>query len=372
MTAATTTELKEIAKAARATASKIGPFKDRIDKLLKVVEEIGLSWSGSYLGYQSCCYYQELMPKPHGAYFDMAWGTMDRFANGTRGDWVEYDFRDIYDHLDSHDTDLIPSLNEVLKVGIQEFCRYQDEALSILEIESDPNDSYFVKAKTNIDQLKLKTQNQNASKFFPNGGSVRTLDLRAMQEQFRLPPHITYQSELDFAQQPSRLLTLLADYCESLARHIERKESRKMRRMEENMGKKIFIGHGRSMAWRDLKDFLHEKLGLEYDEFNRQPTAGFTTIERLERMLDDAGMAFLVLTGEDEDSEGRTQARQNCIHEVGLFQGRLGFRRAIILLEDDCEEFSNIAGLSQIRFPKGDINSKREEIRETLVREGFI
>jgi hypothetical protein len=35
-------------------------------------------------------------------------------------------------------------------------------------------------------------------------------------------------------------------------------------------------------------------------------------------------------------------------HEVGLFQGRLGFEKAIVLLEDGCEEFSNIKGLVQM------------------------
>jgi len=31
-----------------------------------------------------------------------------------------------------------------------------------------------------------------------------------------------------------------------------------------------------------------------------------------------------------------------------LFQGRLEFHRAIILLEEGCSEFSNIVGLNQI------------------------
>jgi predicted nucleotide-binding protein len=43
----------------------------------------------------------------------------------------------------------------------------------------------------------------------------------------------------------------------------------------------------------------------------------------------------------------------NVVHEAGLFQGRLGFERAIILLEEGCKSFSNIEGLGQIRFPKG-------------------
>jgi predicted nucleotide-binding protein len=68
-------------------------------------------------------------------------------------------------------------------------------------------------------------------------------------------------------------------------------------------------------------------------------------------MLDNAWLAFLVMTAEDERTDGTKQARANVIHEVGLFQGRLGFERAIILLEEGCSEFSNIVGLTQIRSP---------------------
>ena len=89
-------------------------------------------------------------------------------------------------------------------------------------------------------------------------------------------------------------------------------------------------------------------------------------------MLDDAAFAFLVLTAEDERTDGKVQARMNAFHEAGLFQGRLSFEKAIILLEDGCEEFSNITGLGQIRFPPGSISSKFEEIRRVLEREGII
>jgi predicted nucleotide-binding protein len=56
-------------------------------------------------------------------------------------------------------------------------------------------------------------------------------------------------------------------------------------------------------------------------------------------MLDDAVFAFLVMTAEDERAYGTRRARANVIHEVGLFQGRLGFEKAIILLEEGCSEF---------------------------------
>ena len=47
------------------------------------------------------------------------------------------------------------------------------------------------------------------------------------------------------------------------------------------------------------------------------------------------------MTGETEDIDGNLHARDNVIHETGLFQGRLGFRKAIVLLEDCVAEFSN-------------------------------
>lgn len=139
-----------------------------------------------------------------------------------------------------------------------------------------------------------------------------------------------------------------------------------------NSEQRVFIGHGRSPLWRELKDFIQDRLGLDWDEFNREAVAGLPTFERIGDMLDSAKFAFLVMTAEDEHSDSSTHARQNVVHEVGLFQGRLGPRKAIILLEEGCEEFSNIVGLSQIRFPRGDVGARFEEIRRVLEREKII
>ena len=141
---------------------------------------------------------------------------------------------------------------------------------------------------------------------------------------------------------------------------------------QNRQGTKVFIGHGRAFAWRDLKDFIQDRLHLPWDEFNRVPVAGLTNIVRLSEMLDESAIAFLVMTAEDEQQDGAMHARMNVIHEVGLFQGRLGFTKAIIILETGCEEFSNIQGLGQIRFPKGNIKACFEEIRQVLEREGLI
>jgi predicted nucleotide-binding protein len=134
----------------------------------------------------------------------------------------------------------------------------------------------------------------------------------------------------------------------------------------------VFIGHGNSPLWRELKDFLQDRLRLSVDEFNSVPTAGVPTAERLSEMLGNASFAFLIMTAEDEQADGKVHARPNVVHEVGLFQGRLGFRKAIILIEVGCEEFSNIRGLGQIRFPNGAISAKFDEIRSVLEREGLV
>lgn len=140
----------------------------------------------------------------------------------------------------------------------------------------------------------------------------------------------------------------------------------------QTTGSNIFIGHGKSSLWKDLKDFIQDRLWLQWDEFNRIPVAGITNIARLSQMLDNSAIAFLIMTAEDELADGKMQARMNVIHEAGLFQGRLGFTKAIILLEDGCEEFSNIQGLGQIRFPEGNIKACFEEIRQVLEREDVI
>jgi predicted nucleotide-binding protein len=131
----------------------------------------------------------------------------------------------------------------------------------------------------------------------------------------------------------------------------------------------IFLGHGRDPQWRDLKDHLQDKHGYRIEAYEVGARAGHTIRDILDDMLTKSSFALLVMTGEDIDSNGNLHARENVIHELGLFQGKLGFSKAIILLEDETNEFSNIHGIQQIRFSKINIKETFGEILATLRRE---
>jgi len=134
----------------------------------------------------------------------------------------------------------------------------------------------------------------------------------------------------------------------------------------------IFIGHGRSKEWLELEKYLTRELHLGCEEFNAEPPAGYTTQERLEAMLEKATFAFLVMTAEDQHSDGTIHARENVIHEAGLFQGKLGIPNAVLLIEAGCATPSDISGLTYIPFPSGNIRAAFYEVSSVLKARGII
>ena len=131
----------------------------------------------------------------------------------------------------------------------------------------------------------------------------------------------------------------------------------------------VFVGHGNDPQWRDLKDHLQDQHGLKVVAYEIGPRAGQSVKEVLETMLAESSFALLVLTGEDQYIDGEVHARENVIHELGLFQGTLRFTRAIALLEDGVKEFSNILGVNQVRFGQGNIREAFGDVVATIRRE---
>ena len=130
----------------------------------------------------------------------------------------------------------------------------------------------------------------------------------------------------------------------------------------------VFIGHGHSQLWRDLKEHLQDMHRYVIEAYESGARAGHSVRDILQEMLDKSSFALLVITAEDETAEGNMRARQNVVHELGLFQGRLGFSKAVAIVEEGVELSSNMEAIQQIRFPSGRIRETFGEVVATLER----
>lgn len=135
---------------------------------------------------------------------------------------------------------------------------------------------------------------------------------------------------------------------------------------------RVFIGHGGSKLWARLKTYLQDELGLATLHYESESHVSESIINVLDRMLDESTFAILILTAEDETREGSRRARQNVVHEAGLFQGRLGFSKVVLLRQEGLEDFSNVAGLQYIRFRGEQIEETFYELQRVLIREQLI
>ena len=366
-------ELKSLASILETHADLLDrdEIKEPLRKLLQAAETVGRSWSQSSLGYHSLVYYKDFKPPQAGARFSREWGLMESWPiEATIGDWREYSHDDVIERIFSLAGD--PKI-EVAEERAQEarkaFELSRPEILSILTtITQKGSDAFLKELGDKARKVKLPTQDELLRAQMPSGQLV-SRDSTAVTAGVRSAPHQTVIAQVASLSGAGKSCRDLATIARQAATHIGRSERSGRPKVASNS---VFIGHGRSAAWRELKDFVHERLRLPYEEFNRVPVAGITNVMRLSQILDTSAIALLVLTAEDEQATGSYHARLNVVHEVGLFQGRLGFSKAIVVLEENCEQFSNIEGLGQIRFPAGMIGSCFEEVRRVLEREGLL
>lgn len=344
-----------------------------LSNLSEAVNSVSKSFSGSWQGYHAYVYYEDFKKPPPGAHFSQEWGLMDNYMSnlGSRGSWKEYD----PEYVKTHILKLAgnPDLDRArvtAEKATNEFDKCQSEMISIFQNSLDENpDPFLEKLLSDLEKLKPVTPFEVADSLSPKG-QIMTRDTVVLGQGAKIPPHISLISEVRSIYNSLGICEEARKIAIKAGSHLERKK--KKTKAESRVGTNVFIGHGQSPIWKDLKDFIQDRVKLPWDEFNRVPVAGVTNIARLSEMLDAAAIAFLVMTAEDEQATGDFHARLNVVHEAGLFQGRLGFTRAIVLLEEGCKQFSNIDGLGQIRFPKGNIAAVFEEIRRVLEREGLV
>jgi predicted nucleotide-binding protein len=331
-----------------ADTKQSGDISQPLEALENAGNQVKRAFSGSWLGYHSRVYYEGLVPTPPGANFSQEWGLKEfRTSLGSRGDWREFDPEEVKAHIRhlSGEPDLKPA-EAATEKAVAIFGEAKAEILSILENElQDRSDGFLEKLRSELEGLQPMSGFEIAERWAPKG-QIITRDMVALGQKNLIPPHISILAEVTAIQYSFDICKAASAIAAKAGSHLERKSRKKL--AADRVGTNVFIGHGRSAAWRELKDFVQDRLDLPWDEFNRVPVAGVTNIARLSEMLDAAAIALLVMTAEDEMADGGLQARMNVVHEAGLFQGRLGFTRAIVLLEEGCSEFSNIQGLAWI------------------------
>ncbi len=343
-----------------------------LHKIVQVCEEIGRSWSGSCIGYHSRVYYKDLIPVPTDAHFNREWGFLNKAGNDTVGDWVEYDSGYIVSVIVERAGNIdLDAFEKTASVEKDCFEKYRNKLLTILStvLERHGENKFIIDVMARIKKEKI----YGAFEFAQQLTSIdqqMSRDVYAVQAGVQIPPHILMMAKAKSFLSSSHSCEKLGEYAKRSASFIENLGKNQGR--EERIEEKIVIGYGQSKTWKDLKDFLHNRLQLPLDEFDFLSVGSGTNRKRLSRMLNEAAFAFLIMTAEDEKADTRLQHRMNIAHTVGLFQGRLGFHRVIVLLEEGCEEFSNIAGIDQIKFPKWKIYAIFEDIRQVLKRENII
>ena len=366
-------ELRGIAATLAATATEGGgrSIAGPLQSLMDVCNRFTIASSGSWIGYHSRIYYKDFVPPPPGALFSPEWGTQMVSGNPLRGQWMEYTQADVVNAIEAAaGTPDLSAAQEFSKRAKEGFRQGKAAVVSLLTIALDEReDSLIRETLIEVRSLHPLTQDEVVQSKMPKG-DLSSRDSTAIHHGLIAPAHIVYLAGLVAIRDPGMRCSRLGDIALEVAEHLERVGSDVQGR--DPAGSRVFIGHGGSHSWRALKDFLSERLGLEYEEFNRVSPVGVATTARLQSMLDGAIAAFMVLTAEDEHADGSEHARENVIHEVGLFQGRLGFEHAYVVLEDGCEQFSNIHGLGQIRFPRGNIEACFDEVRRVLERENII
>jgi predicted nucleotide-binding protein len=339
-------------------------YKDRLNSLEN-------AHSHSWFGDHSSTYFMGFQTPPAGQSFDVEWGFIPGFHGRRNRDWRIYSRDEIRAFL-SHDIgeDIHYELNALAEKLVKDLSDLRDQSLDVLEalshqIKTEALTRYATRLKNELVSYKIVDFINSKSKSAPKV----TRDSEEIMKGQIVPAHIQLLASFSsIAANKSKL----QDLANILRNTIQATTLHESEPSGGDVPNKIFIGHGKSEQWRILKDFLRDRLNLPYEEFNRISAAGINTQERLSEMLDECGFAFLVLAGEDLHGDGSVHARENVIHESGLFQGRLGWRKAIILLEEGCQEFSNIVGLGQIRFAKSNIQSCFEEVRHVLEREGLL
>ncbi|MGF7239335.1 MAG: PfkB family carbohydrate kinase [Frankia sp.] len=147
--------------------------------------------------------------------------------------------------------------------------------------------------------------------------------------------------------------------------------AREMERRRKPRPDGIFIAHGGDPQWLAVKDYLEQEFAAPIYSFESGVWGSSQISSVLNEYLSVCSLAICVLTVEDLIERGRGFARQNVVHELGLFQGRYGQDRVIILVEEGCQFLPDIGSTPPLNFARKAIKQTFWSVKEELLRKGI-
>lgn len=172
----------------------------------------------------------------------------------------------------------------------------------------------------------------------------------------------------------NRYISLLQGLKKSIENDIIKIEKdKKMKTEIEEMPNTVFIAHGRSKLWNEVLRFLKDDLNISnVNYFEKESQTGRSIADAMRDFQKETDFAIIVMTAEDETASNTMRTRQNVIHEIGFFQGKLGFEKVAILKQEGVDSFSNIEGIQYIPFSDDKISQTFYELQRVLKREHII
>lgn len=229
-----------------------------VEKMRSAAESVGRSWCRSWLGYHARVYYAQFNEPPPGAVFSPEWGLSDSILRYTRGDWVQYPETTVRQEISRRagGTD-VREARELSDQLEDTFGDAKATAISTLSTwlgaRQDPLVAEYLQEVRNLKVL-------SASDFVrleQPRGSLMSRDSLAVTQGIQIPPHVGVVAEMDTIDCPAVVCKSLLKSVRRAGDHIRRIEAAGM---ATNTKRRVFIGHGHSLAWRDLKDFLSDRL----------------------------------------------------------------------------------------------------------------
>jgi hypothetical protein len=118
------------------------------------------------------------------------------------------------------------------------------------------------------------------------------------------------------------------------------------------------VFHGRNPLWKQVADFVTNKLEIETLALSEEDDGDVTDIDALDNVSEDASHAIVVLTADDD--------REKMLHAIGYFQGLYGPNNVLVLREAAAAEFTCVAGVIYETFDGRNIAASFPAVAEEI------